>query len=422
MSTTTINGRSPCRARAVLAVLVTMTTTLAGTAWLTAARAATASSTTSAAALPDDFYVPPSPLPAGNPGDVIRSRPAGAGPPSATAIADAWQVMYLTTDALGQRTTATGTVLVPKASPAGARVVIGFGPGTHGPAFRCAPSRMISGGSFYEQPAVNDMLNDGYAVAVTDYEGYRPPATATTYVAGRAMGAALLDVVRASQRLGITGVTTASPVVLRGYSQGGGAAMWGGQLQPSYARDVRLIGVAGGGVPADPVQLALSLNGSAGFGVLAYALIGLDNAYPELDLDSYLTPAGKTAFADLEANACILELLLDYQGKRVGDYTSSSPVLQPAWTNRYAENTLGGQPINAPVYQYQVANDELVAPAQASALRTKYCNLGMAVTWTSINTGVTGMASHIHGVYWGNQDVRTFIADRVGGKPATTNC
>ena len=47
-----------------------------------------------AAALPaqagaDTFFTPPAPLPAGQPGDVIRSRPVAPGAPAARAMADA---------------------------------------------------------------------------------------------------------------------------------------------------------------------------------------------------------------------------------------------------------------------------------------------------------------------------------------------
>ena len=389
------------------------------------ATAVTLSGTTPAAqadALPDDFYIPPSPLPAGAPGDVIRSRPSKAGPPSATSIADAWQVMYLSTDALGQPTAVTGTVLVPRAPSAGNRPVVGIGPGTHGPGFRCAPSKMIDGGAFYEQPAVGDMLRDGYAVAVTDYEGYRPGATKTSYVVGRATGPALLDAVRAAQRLGRPGVTASSPVVLRGYSQGGGAAMWGGQLQPTYAPELNLVGVVGGGVPADLVQVALNLDGKPGFGVLAYALIGLSNAYPELDLDAYLNDAGRAELGQLASDACILELLRDYQGHQLRNLTTKSPVLEPAWVARITENKLGGQPIRVPVFQYHATNDELVPFAQDQALRTTYCQLGVKVTWKPYNTNVSGLPSHIHLVSWANDDIRSFVADRMAGVPATSNC
>src|SRR5712691_12756401 len=70
----------------------------------------------------DPFYVPPSPLPAGAPGAILRSRPVtvsvtpGGLVPSPVS---AWQVLYLSTSALGAPTAVSGTVLVPDAPWAG---------------------------------------------------------------------------------------------------------------------------------------------------------------------------------------------------------------------------------------------------------------------------------------------------------------
>ncbi|MGI8332989.1 lipase family protein [Actinomadura scrupuli] len=363
----------------------------------------------------DAFYVPPSPLPSGSPGDVIRSRPAKAGPPAARSLADAWQVMYLSTDALGRPDAVTGTILVPKGVDRSKAPIVGFGPGTHGPAFACTPSTMINIGAFYEQPAVNDMLAKGYAVAVTDYEGYHP-SPRTTYVVGRSMGPALIDGVRAAQRLAGTGLSANAKVAFRGYSQGGGAAMWAGQLQPSYAPELDLVGVVGGGVPADLSVVALRLNGKPGFGFLAYALLGLDNAYPDLKLDAALNDAGRAAFAALRDHDCAVELLTSYQGRKLSDYTTSSPLADPAWQAAYAANRLGGEPIKVPVLQYHDTDDELVAFSQAQTLRDEYCALGVALTWK------TYAAGHLSGVFWGNADALAFLDARMNGTPATSTC
>jgi hypothetical protein len=192
------------------------------------------------APLDDSFYVPPAELAEGEPGDVIRSRPSRPG--TASAIADAWQVMYHSTDALGEPNVVTGTVLVPKGAEPAEIPVVGFATGTQGAAFRCAPSEMLQGQAFYEQPALNGLLRSGYAVAMTDYEGYRPEPE-TTYVVGRSEGHAVIDTVRAAQRLPEAGLSEQAPVAFRGYSQGGGAAMWAGQQQPTYAPELDLIGM-----------------------------------------------------------------------------------------------------------------------------------------------------------------------------------
>ncbi|ONI90784.1 lipase [Actinosynnema sp. ALI-1.44] len=365
----------------------------------------------------DSFYVPPVPLPPGSPGDVIRWRPAKIGP-AKTPINEsviAYQVMYRSTDALGQPDAVTGTVLVPKRVDPATAPIIGLAAGTQGPAFRCAPSKMIDAGAFYEQPAVNDMIAAGYAVAITDYEGYEPDPR-TTYVVGQSMGHAVIDAVRAAQRLPETKLSTTAKVAFRGYSQGGGAAMWAGEQQPAYAPDLNLVGVVGGGVPADLTQVALQLDGKRGFGLLMYSLSGLDTAYPDLKLDTYLNNAGRALLTEMRADACTMEVLLNYKDKKLLDYTTSSPVLTPPWLARVAENKLGSTPIKVPVLQYHATSDDLVDYSQAKALRDAYCGKGVELTWK------TQATDHITLVYHGNADARAFIADRVAGKPATSNC
>lgn len=401
------------------------------TGWVEAAAAPAATDhagavlTTQAAAaeLDDSFYVPPSTLPAGAPGDVVRSRTAPAGPTPTQRIADSWQVMYLSTDALGARQAMTGTVLVPKSIDAAAAPVVGFAPGTQGVSFTCAPSKMIASGSFYEQPAVTAMLRQGYAVAVPDYEGYRAQPSAT-YMTGPSMGQALLDVVRAAQRLPAAGLADDGRVLLRGYSQGGAAALWAAEKHPTYAPELDLLGVVGGGVPANLSQVALPLNGSDGFGLLAIALIGFDNAYPELNLETYLNDAGRAAFTAMESGDCALDLLLKYRGKSLADYTSKNPLSELPWLIRVSESSLGTRSIDVPVFQYHATTDGLVAFGQADSLHQQYCAKGVRLEWKTFDTASLGTtpAAHISPISWANDDAMDFLADRLAGAPATTSC
>ncbi|MGV9359600.1 lipase family protein [Amycolatopsis sp. NPDC003731] len=378
---------------------------------------ATVSAPAVAAAAPapadDAFYVPPSPLPAGKPGDVIRWRPSNAGPRHASV--DAWQVMYLSTNALGQPDAVTGTVLVPKTADRATAPIVAFAPGTHGPAFACTPSKMIDIGAFYEQPGLDDLLDAGYAVAVPDYEGYQP-APKTTYVVGRSEGPAVIDAVRAAQRLGAAGLSASAKVVFRGYSQGGGAAAWAGELQPTYAPELNLVGIAAGGVPADLVQVTLQLDGKFGFGVFAYALLGLDQAYPELQLDSFLSGNGRAKLAEMKQSACTFELLTTYANQKIADYTTGPGYIKPAWVARLNENKLGGTPPRVPVFLYHATGDQLVQFAQADSLHKAYCAAGVQETWKTYDT------DHITLVYTGNADVLAFVKDRIAGKPAPASC
>ncbi|WP_242613677.1 lipase family protein [Herbihabitans rhizosphaerae] len=361
----------------------------------------------------DEFYVPPNPLPQGAPGDIIRARPSKAGPRAATV--NAWQVMYLSTNAHGQPNAVTGTVLVPKNVDPATAPVIGMGPGTHGPAAHCVVSSMINVGAYYEQNALNDMFAKGYAVAVTDYEGYHPTPK-TTYMNGKSMGNAVVNVVRAAQRLPEAKLSKDAKVMFRGYSQGGAAATWAGQIQPEVAPELKLVGVVGGGVPADLVQVALPLDGKFGSGLLFYALLGLNNAYSELKLENYLNEAGKAAFADMSANSCALELLSKYRDKRANDYMTSSPILTPEWLARIGESKLVGKASAVPIYQYHSTGDDLVDFSQGKTLRDEQCAAGVKLTWHELPT------DHITGVYTGNPGALEFMVDRLADKPATSNC
>lgn len=364
----------------------------------------------------DAFYTPPTSIPVGDPGDVIRARPAKAGPPTARNLANAWQVMYLTTDALGQRTVATATVAVPRSGDSTKRNLVGFAPGTTGPAFRCTVSRFINSGAFYEQAGLNKFLQAGYAVAVPDYQGYYENPKAT-YVAGLAMGSALIDAVRAATRLPEAGLSPTPKVAFQGFSQGGGASMWAGQMKATYAPELNLVGVSGGGVPANLGIVANELEQSPAFGFLIMAMIGLDNAYGELDLETFLNPAGQTTFPKSVESDCTIELLTGYPNKSYADYTTTSPFGTKKWLDRAQENLLGQTKIDVPVYQYHGDNDPIVPFWQAETLRDDYCALGMTLQWK-----VFQGTGHVTTVGRGVADAVAFVNDRMAGKPPINTC
>ncbi|WP_435581480.1 lipase family protein [Amycolatopsis thermoflava] len=403
--------------RRLLAALVGFVLLAGGAVAFSAPSAVAASPILSTPVLPgpfdDSFYTPPAPLPAGNAGDVIRWRPAV--PLMNAANADAWEVMYLSTNALGARNAVTGTVLVPKGVDPAKAPIVGFAVGTQGPAFKCTPSKAIERGTLYDQPAINDSLASGYAVAVTDYEGYSP-TTVPTYITGQSMGPAVIDSVRAAQRLSQAGLSDDAKVIFQGYSQGGGGALWAAEKQPAYAPELNLVGVVAGGVPADLTEVAKGLDGYLGFGFLAFAAVGLDAAYPELHLDSYLNDTGRQQIAEAKQNACVVELLTNYAFKKISDYTTSNPLDTPAWQARLAENKLGAAPPRVPVFQYHAATDEIVNTPQADALHKQYCAAGVTEQWN------TYVSDHLSGIFAGNADAHRWIVDRFAGTDAPSNC
>jgi pimeloyl-ACP methyl ester carboxylesterase len=361
----------------------------------------------------DSFYVAPSPLPSGKPGDILRWRPSI--PLLNLGKASAWEVMYLSTSASGQRNAVTGTVIVPKGVDPLKAPIVGFAVGTQGPAFVCTPSKAIRRGTLYDQPAISDSLGSGLAVVITDYEGYGPRST-PTYMTGQSMGPAVIDAVRAAQRLPAANLSATAKVIFQGYSQGGGGALWAAEKQPTYAPELNLVGAVAGGVPADLAAVAKGLDDAVGFGFLTFAAVGLDAAYPELKLDSFLNDTGRAEVAKAKADYCAPKLLTYLAFKEIGEFTTRNPLDTPAWKARIAQNKLGGDPPKVPVLQYHASADEIVDLAQADALHKTYCAKGVRLQFNRI------LSDHLTGIITGNGTAHEWIINRFNDATAPSNC
>src|SRR3982750_789743 len=211
------------------------------------------------------------------PGDVVSASPGTFSMDPVLRLpmpgVRATHVVYRSTNVHGDPNVVSGTILVPTTPYLGKRPIVGYGVGTHGLGDGCAPSRQMALGAETESAQVMLAIAKGWAVALTDYEGLGTPGQ-HTYVVGPSLGHAMLDAVRAATRAGV-GLAADAPVLLWGYSEGGAAATWAAQLQPSYAPELRLLGTAAGGVPADVAAVARHLDGGAFFRFGVSGLTGL---------------------------------------------------------------------------------------------------------------------------------------------------
>ena len=164
--------------------------------------------------------------------------------------------------------------------------------------------------------------------------------------------------------------------------------------------------------------MAENLNGpgNAFFSFLAFAAVGLDAAYPELDLESYLNPAGESLFAQ-GRTACIGTGLLLGIGQRVENLTTSNPLDQPDWQARIAEQDLGDVVPAAPVFQYHGSADQIIPVDQGRDLRADWCAGGGRVEYVEYP-----FSDHVLGVTVGDADGLAFLEDRFAGEAFTSNC
>ena len=358
----------------------------------------------------EGFYEPPSPLPAGRPGDVIRAEPIDAYVvPGLRLRARAWRVLYRSTSATGEPTAVSGTVLVPRGDSRRARPLIGYAIGTHGIGDAAAPSRLLPRGLEWEAGLMAMALARGWALAITDYEGLGTPGD-HTYMVGRALGPNVLDSMRAARALAPDALPDDGPAAIIGYSEGGAAAAWAAQLQPSYAPDVPLAAVVAGAAAANVEVAGPSLDGSFFSFFIAYGGIGYAAAYPELDLDSYLTPAGRKSVAALRESTIVQAMMWGPKFMRSSDLTQPNVLELPEWRARLRENRLGTIAPAAPVLLHHARRDQIVAFAQSLMLRDDWQRLGADVRLYITRGGV----DHISGAVAGTPIALDWLSRRLG--------
>ncbi|MDO8213398.1 lipase family protein [Conexibacter sp. CPCC 206217] len=363
------------------------------------------------------FYTPPNPLPAGRPGDVIWYRVA------TTSIATdnnatAYEVLYRSTNVQGGAIAVSGTVLVPNTpwGGAGTRPLTAYASGTQGWDDSCAPSRSMTAGNFDESFAVTNLLRRGWAVAVTDYPGLGTPGD-HQYNVGISEGRAVLDILRSASRIAPAAISARTQVAIEGYSQGGGAAGWVLQQQPTYAPDVNLIGVAGGGTPANLQAVKANIDGTAFFAFLAGTAIGFRGGYPALNVNRYLTLYGRLAIGTLNS-LCQLPALGLFAFHHLTEYTIGNvdPTTQPGFAAALNENNLGTIRPPVPVLQYHGTYDEVIPVAVEQRLHRQWCALGATTKLSQypLEHVTTQLGAQIEVVQW--------LADRFAGRAAPSTC
>jgi dienelactone hydrolase len=368
----------------------------------------------------DPFYTPPSPLPPGSPGDLIRAeRTTVSVLPGVTLPGvNAWRIMYRSTSATDQPLAVTGTLIVPQAPwLVGRRPVVSYALGSHGMGEQCTPSIQFHEGTQFELGVVGGYLSQGWAVVVTDYQR-RPNHT---YVNSKASGQAVLDAARAAAQVPGSGLSGANPVGITGYSQGGNAAAAAAERQPSYAPGLNLKGVAAGGVPADLAAVAGAVDRDVLFGTVIMAVASLRTAYPELTLDGF-NATGQAA-VDQVTRQCIPETTTQWAFHSATELTVGGRTIDqffdayPAWRARVDEQRIGRLRPAVPVLTYQGLLDPWVPHAVTERLAADWCAQGANVRFTSYP-----IAEHFGGLGESIPQVLSWFHGRFTDLPATSNC
>jgi hypothetical protein len=341
----------------------------------------------------DPFYTPPHPIPHGEPGTVIRVRPTCAGIQNHKVPYRAWTVMYLTTGALDKHgdpseldaepAVATGLVIAPiDHGPRAKRPLVAWAPAEDSNSTLVAPSYQVAMGWAPDIAEFQEVLAQGWAVVLPDYEG---PDSA--FSAGPLEGHAFLDGIRAAENLsslaGLAGAAT--PVGMWGGSGGAIAVGWASELQPRYAPELNVAAVTEVDVPGDMRGTFNQINdGYLGPGVAFAALLGISTAYPDLVPMSLYNDAGKALAAQFKATGTN-QYPSAIPPQHIEMYTACgcNPLKQldrfPGVAKVLRTVNLGQHMPTAPLFISQAWNDELMPFADTAALVKKYCDGGATV-------------------------------------------
>jgi pimeloyl-ACP methyl ester carboxylesterase len=395
------------------------------------------------------FYTPPAELPT-ELGAVIRTQPMTLTPSLPDLVdggalpADAQRIMYRSTGAAGGPIAVTGTYLQPKTpwTGPGPRPLAVVTPGTQGQGDQCAPSRSMevglgirtappSAAAGYALIDAYSMVAEGFAVVVTDYEGLGTPGH-HPYVNRDSQGRSALDAARAALRLPGTDLAPDSPTVISGYSQGGGAAAAAGEMQPGYAPDVNLVGIAAGAPPSDMLGTLERVDGGLLTGAVGYAINGILEVHPEVRpaFERQLNDEGRRML-EVTSGQCVAETGFAYGLRRTTEFTRDGRSLADAARSepeivRVLEGyNLGKVAPTVPTLVLIGRNDDVVPHDTAVELVRNWCAQGATVELRTAEVPALApglVIDHAIPMLSERSTNARYLMDRVHDRPAPSSC
>ncbi len=373
----------------------------------------------------DPFYAPPPSLASYKPGAVIRSREVTPLGLTDTASSTAYELLYRTTGATGQPTATVATLLLPAVSSSGQRKLVSYQTAEDSLTTNCAPSYTIRGGNnggstqWAESGLIALLLDQGWDVAVPDYEGPQ-----SEYGVGPLAGHATLDGIRAVESFAPAQLTGArTPVGMMGYSGGSIPTLWANSQARGYAPELNLIAAASGGNVPNPIANLVQVNGGVFAGVIVAVSVGINRAYPQLDLGALLNARGRQLAAEdaVDGSGCaggVTNAPFDTIGELSSYPTPQALAAVPRVRGVFANLDLIGRAApEAPSFIYNEINDEIAIIGPVEQMVASDCARGRVVDFDRDPVGehLTGVAAYV-------APSLLYLEQRFAGDPPTDTC
>lgn len=241
----------------------------------------------------DPFYVPPNETEWGSDwkseelGTILRKREVVIGTilPGSESEAKAYQLLYRTQDLNGKADASVTTIIIPLEP--NLNRVISIQNAYDSPDPNCAPSYGLQSGAQGWGRSWNQVnlafflpyLRKGAVLNIPDYEGSN-----AAFAVGPQSAYQTLDSIKAALASSdYTGITDNANVIMFGYSGGALATEWATEFKTEYADDLPIVGAVIGGPPVNIGQTYHSVNGEKLSQLNVWAMLGLMNAFPEMN-------------------------------------------------------------------------------------------------------------------------------------------
>jgi hypothetical protein len=351
------------------------------------------------------FYAVPSHLPSDKPGTLIKEEKVPSGGIDGTV----YRVMYVSESESGKPIAVTGLVMVPTTTPpAGGYPVVSWAHGTNGMAPQCAPS--LHPGTAV--PLQNDLLQKGWEVTASDYQGEGTPGL-LPYLVGNVSARNTIDIVTAARQL--KAAHASSTYAVWGHSEGGQTAMFALHIATSYAPSLHLVGVVAGAPPSQFSVVYTFLKTSPYRFYLFMAAEGYNLAYGNeaAPLTEVLT-AKAMKLAPVLSKGCFTYLEKAIDKYQLATLVKTNPFTLAKWKALLEANDPGTftTASKAPLLIPQGGADEQIPPVSTQLLATHLCSIGQSVErW--IYPGKT----HAGVIPFYMADMVHWLSDRFAGDP-----
>lgn len=353
------------------------------------------------------FYTPPTPLPPGEPGTVIRSQPFSGGSALPSAERNE-RVLYEVSAPDGSMLAVSGTVAIPQGlPPAGGWPLISWAHGTTGNGPQCAPSRADTPN--VEQRMLDAFVRRGYAVAQTDYRGNGTPGV-HPYMVAPSLARDIADIVVAARSLE---PQIGADWIAMGHSEGGAMALAAAALGQHLLPAERLVGVVSYAPFAFPqdVQTGEQFDADPNYGFMVLALMveGFATIDPRIVPSRMFEPQAARLLPQLETR-CFSELAHDAEWNAIVPRAAARFSADSDFAALHEDlvaNDAANLRVSVPALLVQGGNDNQISAASTMEVRNLYRARG-----TNVSTLSYPAADHGTVLLQSIDDVAPWIAAR----------